>query len=500
MFLTLSGLKKQELLKEFLCLINPRWIGVVLLQIFVGLSCIFVPWYLILIIFTSFVLIIFFHLRLKMWTYILVFLLPFIGVKYPTVYLHIRGFSAGMALPVLPVISVFASLSLILLTLAKLREDDTINPLFVPILLLVCYGLLTIFWTPASVGYNLNYFIYLILDISLYYFLFHIIDNIDFHRRLMWCVVFAGFFLSIQALLSFVNTIIYKPILVTDNVIKIFNWFYMDYVAKFSDKELTVHGFFIGAQETGMVLDFTLFTALGLLLTEEKRLRKWCLRIMIPIIIVSVFFTGTKSGTWTLVVAIYIFLFLSRKFKRNIVRNSLLFFFIFLFIFLSTGFIKRHGGQNRLTKISTEQNSSLGKRIRYWKIGFKELDKRGLTFFGLGIGGYKYCTASKMIAHAHNVYLSMLFDFGFMGIIIFGLIILILAKMFFKLLRHQETYIQNMSFAFGINLIVIGTIGLVYIPYYMDFLWFVLALACSTFRLAQRESLDKVNNIASNDS
>lgn len=498
MFPTQAKLKNQELIKKFFSFINLKWIGIILLQIIVGLSCIFLPWYFIAILFPFFVFITFLHIRIKLWAYILVFFIPLVGVKYPNIYLHKRGFTPGDAFPILLILSVAASLSLMLLISSKLRKNIK-NPLLIPILLLVCYSLLTLFWSPANVWFNLYYFLFLIIDISLYYFLFHIIDNNNFHRRLMWCLVFSGLFLSIQIILVFVNSLVDKPIIIINGTAKILDWLYIDYLPAFSEKELTVHGFFMGTQETGMVLNFIFFTALGLLLTEKKRLNIWFLRVMIPILIISIFFTGTKSGSWTLVIVINIFVFLSLKFRENIFRNLLIFYTIFLLIFLSTAILKRHGGENRLTNVTTQEKSSLGKRIGYWKVGFRELDKRGLTFLGLGIAGYKYCTVNKSIAHAHNVYLSMLFDFGLMGIIVFCLAILILTKMFLKLLKHQKTYLQNMSFASGINLIAIGTIGLVYISYYMDFLWFVLGLTSSTFHLAQRELLEKTNNVPSCD-
>ncbi len=458
--------------------------------------CIFLPWYQAIGFSFFIVLVIVLHIFPRVWVYLSVFLFPMIGMKYPNVYLNMRGFDRSDAIPLMLLLAVIPFPFLIINVLTKPSRDIIKNPIFLPVFLLVSYSISTLFWSPAGMGFKLLYLFHLIIDIILFYYLFYFIDDVKLHRRLMWCMVFSGLVISVQTMVEFGYVVQNLAFIQEDLIIKALNVFSIQVLSQSNLNELNASGFFLGPQISSIMLDIVVFTAVGLLLTENNKARRWFLRIAILMCITAVFLTGNKAGSWSLVMVLFLFVIFSIKLRKNMIRNLLATLAIFVSIFLTMALVIRSQGSKdpRIVNVSTAQQSSIGKRIYFWKTGFMELDKKRLTLFGLGVGGYKYFTRAYMIPHAHNIYLSLFFDFGVMGLIVCCIIMFILLKLFLKVLSRQETYLQNMSLAYGISLVLIALTGLVYTTYYMDFVWFVLGLAVATFRLAGKE-LPVENNL-----
>lgn len=462
---------------------GPKWIGILLLQIALGLVCIFYPWYRVILFSISFALITFLFVKFRWWAYIFVFFIPLMGVKNPGFIIEAlkrRGSGGGFGretFPLIVLLSIFPLFAFMLCKWAKLHKDTMRSPFFIPGFLFLYYSFFTFFWSPAEIDLNFFYSIYLICDISLFYFMFHVVDNQDFHRRLMWCLIFSGVALSIQVFLTFFS-IGFSDInfRISDRLI------FVLYYKLAKDQHA---GWFAGPAVTAITLDIIIFVALGLMLTEKSKARIWFLRAVIAMLFVAVFSVGNRGGIYSLVTTIFVFIFISGKLRKNALRNSLVVIFMIFLIFLGTSVIGKHGTP-RAVNVTTAQGSSLALRFKYWNEGFKQLGMRSLTFPGLGIGGYT-AVNNIPVLHPHNLYLHFFFDFGLIGIIFIGGVILILAKILFKIINSQETYLQNMSIAFGIILICIGIDGLVSIPYYLSTLWFFLPLALATFRLTQKE-------------
>lgn len=465
----------------------PKWAGILLLQIGLGLLCIFSPWYLVIPFSISFALVILLCIRFRWWAYIFVFFIPLIGMKNPGFVVEAAStrnvvFSRE-TLPLIILLSVFPFFAFILQKSAKLHKDTMRSPFFIPILLFVYYSFITFFWSPANINLDLFYFIYLILDISLFYFLFHVIDNEGFHKRLMWCLIFLGIFLSIQTFLSF-STVITD---IKGIKFKIFDWLLFVVYHKLVKGQHS--GWFAGQGVTAATLNIIIFVAMGLFLTEKSKARIWFLRAVIAMLFVAVFSVGNRGGIYSLVTTIFFFLFISTKLRKNFLKNSLIVISMILLIFLSTKYVGKHQTP-RAVQVSTAKGSSLALRLEYWKEGFEQVSKRSLTLSGLGIGGYTAVNRMAVL-HPHNLYFHLLFDFGFIGIIFICAVILILARIFLKIVNYQETYLQNMSIAFASAFICIGITGVVSFTYYLSMLWLLLALGSSTFYMTQKELFEE---------
>lgn len=465
-----------------------KWLGITLLTIGLGLLSIYLPWYITLTAFSLFCLIIFSHIRFQWVAYAIVFLALQIGSKGPFISSEILL----QKFEVLPLFLIFTSIAALIFMFRKFARiditDSRKNPLYVPILLLVFYSILSIFWSPASNFVNIFHNIFLILNIIVFFLVFQIVDNEELHRKLMWCLIFSGILLSLQ--------IIFSPLLLLGNYqIKIFGDIYLDLSTPITLGS-RARGVYMNSIISSILVSFLVMVAYGLLLNEANRTRKSFLFFVICLFLLALFLTRSRVGAWALVCMILLFIFLNLNVKRKFFRTTLIISFLTLIVFLvSEGVVAKYifpqtGKVVRIVNVDvSSEGGSIGSRLYYWKKGFEALDKRSLTLVGLGAGGYNYCNPD--IPTPHNLYLSLFFDFGIMAVIFIFSIIFTSIRAFNNILRHQKTYLQNMSLVFGTMLFGLSLMSLVFLAYEFTFIWFFLGLIYATSSLAQQELKEK---------
>ena len=466
-----------------------KWFGITLLTIGLGLLSIYLPWYIILTAFSLFCLIIISHVRFQWMVYIIIFLALQIGSKGPFI-----GFSTARSqtIEALPVYFIFTSIAILAFWVRKFAKidiaDSRKNPLYTPILLLVCYSILSIFWSPASVTENIDHVIFLILNISLFFYIFRIVDSEILHRRLMWCLIFSGIFLSLQA--------IFSPFLFLGSYpIKIYGDTYLE-IGTSNIVASRALGFYMNTLLTSIVLGCLIMVAYGLLLNERNRARIILLGCAMSIFLFTIFLTQSRVGLWGLIIMVFLLLCLSYRLRKNFIRSALIICLCTFIIFMTSQivtykFFTKSGKETRVASVDLDvkESGTLGSRLYYWEKGFEALEKSSLTLVGLGAGGYKHFYPN--IPTPHNLYLSLFFDFGIMAVIFVFCIMFTFVRRFREITKHQNTYLQKMSLVFGILLIGISIMSLTYMAYNFIFLWLIIGLAYSTFSLAQQELKEK---------
>jgi hypothetical protein len=475
-----------------------KWGCIVLLQVVLGCACVMLSWRTAMPLFFICCASIVFLLRFHWLVYAVVFFLPLIGVKYPAVQFTSSGFIQSDAMPLLVMIVPLAAFPFVLLKLlGRYRADSHKNLLFVPIILLVCYSFLSIFWSPANLAFNLFYFYYLMSNVITFFIIFRVVNTERLHRRLMWCLVASGIVLSL-------TTISYETLrgdpetslFVYGHTIEIFKGFEMD-LGLAPDKARSssrARALFEGHQETSVLLSCLIIVAVGLLLNERKRWRVMVLSGAILLFLYAQFLTKTRVGLWSLVIMLGLFLALSIRMEQRVIRAAVVIALVFVTMFLITEQVsssRRAHSEVRVLTLTMNKYDTVDSRMTYWTAGFDALKKESLTLLGLGVGGYKYSTKQEVGCHPHNLYLGLLFDFGIAGCLISLYAILVLIGSFHKIIRYQASYLQSMSFIFGVLIFGIGLMCLVYLSEYMSTLWLFLALGCTTCSLAQRELENK---------
>jgi len=475
-----------------------KWGCIVLLQIVLGCACVMLPWHTAILLFFLCCAVIVFLLRFHWLIYGVVFFLPLIGVKYPAVRFTSSEFIRSDAMPLFVMIAPLAVVPFVLLKLLGFFSDDARkNPLLVPVLLLMCYSFVSIFWSPANPAYNLFYFYYLMSNIITFFIIFRVVNTERLHRGLMWCLVASGVVLA-------VTTIPYqslrgdpeKSLFVYGHTIEIFKGFEMD-LGLAPDKALAssrARSLFEGHQETSVLMTCLIIVAVGLLLNEKKRWRVMLLYGVILLFLYVQFLTKTRVGLWSLVIMLGLFVSLSIRMEQRVIRTAVVIALVIATMFLVAERLspskRAHKGVRVLT-LTMNKGDTVDSRITYWSAGFNALKKESLTLLGLGVGGYKYSTKQEVGCHPHNLFLGLFFDFGIAGFLIILYVIGALIRSFYTIIRYQESYMQSMAFIFGVLITGIGLMCLVYLSEYMSTVWLFLSLGCTTYSLARRELENK---------
>lgn len=385
-------------------------------------------------------------------------------------------------IPVYTTLYFFLVFTFIVHKIAHIGQNFNVkNPLTVPICILLFYSIATILVYPTA--YHIIVWFLLILNMGIYYFIIHVIDDEGFHRRLMWCWVVGGNILTILVMIS---------ILVHPQIIfysKLLNG--LDFAFIYAP-DVEIRGYAIGhPNHTVLLLNLAFSVILGLYIYETNRAKRMYLLLSLGFCLFANFLTMSKAGIGSLWAMVHFFILFSSKLRKHIFRNVVLFNTIVVMIFVAAYFFTDQLSPRILkTDEKGGYETSLGSRLEIWNAGLTALKQRKLVPFGLGVGGFDLYTE---FPHAHSLYFSFFFDFGIVGIICIILIVLIFFREFFLkelrggMLWSQKTYLETMSLAFLGGLVAIAIHGTVDHTYIKDILWVFWGFAIATLSLSRIE-------------
>jgi hypothetical protein len=194
---------------------------------------------------------------------------------------------------------------------------------------------------------------------------------------------------------------------------------------------------------------FALFTIIGLIFFTYLLIKTSDKIFWIPIALsfLALLFSGSR-GVWlsaALPFLIIIFLLFSKKIRENVgLPKSHIKMFIGMLIVFALAFpvsslimSQSQGGEDgtlafkRARTLADLEELSIKSRIEIWQKSFKSILKRPLL--GVGIGNYPVVlgediSAAKRGASAHNLYLDITSEMGFLGLVVLLLIFFFILK------------------------------------------------------------------------
>ncbi|MBN2373244.1 O-antigen ligase family protein [bacterium] len=449
-------------------------------EIFFGLCSAVLPWYYVISIGIFSLMAIIFLARLEIGAYLLIFFV-FVFGNYIGFAINTEGATVRSLIPFYVLIYFSVVAAFIAHKVARTRDPfKAKNPLDIPIYILLFYSLLTIIF--SFTGYYLIMWFLLFLNIGIYYFVVSIADNEGFHRRLMWFFILGGNILSMLVVVS----ILVHPLIL--RYFKIFDW--LDLVVNYAP-HVQIRGYAIGhPNHTSLLLNMASCVMLGMFIYEKDGYRKKFLLISLGFCVFANFLTMSKAGIGSLWAMMHFIILFSSSLRKNMIRNVILFNTLFVLIFIISVIFSKQSSP-RILKVSEKGGyaTSVGSRMEIWKAGLRAMQKKSMTPFGLGAGGFDLNT---QFPHSHSLYLSFFFDFGIVGIICICLIMIILFMEFFVkewngMLFSQRTYFDIMALAFLGGIVCISIHGLVDHSYAKGVLWLFLGFAMSTLYHSQLE-------------
>jgi O-antigen ligase len=374
---------------------------------------------------------------------------------------------------------------------AKIEKTTQKNPLRGIQWIFFAYALLTLFWCPNK-GHGLFQLMVLLANFMLYTIVLYSITDEKTHRNIMWWWVIWG---TIQSLAVYSFYFFHS-----------LDLFYIGKVVEGINLSIFVPtGHYMGSRvirrgeafatplETVLIMNLVFSIALGLFLTESRKWKRYLLiGIMIQIISI-VLLTMSRAGLFSFFVMGFTMFLLIRRLRERFVAGFSLFLLILVTVFViqhsllnllfKYTFIPPRIGLGYVTKSTgTMMPAFAGQRVRFWKWGYNILQES--SFLGGGIGSYKYFTRAP---HAHSLYLSFLFDFGWVGFILILSIMIVLLRRFLKWIKFQSSYLQCLAASFFGGMIAMGVHGAVDFEYNRPIPWLYIGMATATLNLLERE-------------
>lgn len=477
-------------------------IGVIFLEIFIGLGIVFLPKWTIIsgVILTFMFILCCFRLHWGMFFFILVEPFQFGAIEIQTPWANSALASIGAGIDLYIVVLMIILLAWAVRIAAKIDDISIIlkdKHISFLIMLLIIWNGISIAWTPNTyIGFM--QFFKLLTNIGIFYLLYVSINSVELLWRTAWVFLMLGILLWIISFITVYGVSLPEEIAKVSHNGIIWNETYdlidrvqLNVLWKIQRDRGTA---FCSPHKLSMMQNCIIAIGFALLLHIKKvKDRQWILVIGILILLLSSHSTAlSKGGTISLLGMIGILFFISHQLRRKIIRNLLIFFFSLAIVFLlvqNTNFSEV--AVNRYSSTSIEE-VSLATRLEYWATilpPFKETLGRGL-----GVGG-SFVLLSP-VPHPHSTYFSILCDMGLIGVAIFSLLLLILFKESIPFLRYQKTFPHYLV------LTSFGAVGAIMIHSLVDFyynfteFWLFFGFGMAALKLAKLEDErpDKNNN------
>ena len=415
----------------------------------------------------------FFFLHYKSALYVLVALIPFDPTFLGIGFYYEWSLPRKDLFPLFPFLLAIASAGLLAARLTKAVNGLSADYLQYVALVFILWVALSLQWSPNTHHGALEFSI-VVWNCVLYIFVVQAIDTPMLLRRICWAWVVMGLLVGIaNVLVRYLPDMdIYYPVL-GDNIKLEFHIRGMDV----NPRSRTISNDNVTAMTTNLFLS----VAVGLFLFEGKRINQIFLLLAIAIMIFGQLLNMSKGGTLGLLVMASYFLLVFKVFRKNLFLSAYVFVLGFTSLFiLHIVYLASERGP-RLIETSSGESYSLITRLRLWDFGWDNLLQSGF-FCGLGAGGF---TNLNEAPHAHSLILSVLFDFGAIGLLLLlGVAAILITRVMTKIAR-QDSFSEIMFLATSGGFVSLGVQGLFDASYTLSVFYLFLGLSTSAYFFAE---------------
>lgn len=344
--------------------------------------------------------------------------------------------------------------------------------------ILVTYGLLSVLWTPDS-GIGIFSGIKLFVNFCIYMLLFHLIKTeekiLRTIRTLLFTTVVTAVIMLVSALpIDFLNI---------KKIYPLTNELYSRFA--FETYQLRASGT-IETHNAGIFLGFGALFGMGLLSHSKEKKEKVLLFFIIVFLAWTALYTKAKGPIGAMLLSVLFLIFAIKDFRAYFFRNLYVFALCFIVLFgvfkvtntYLTDYIKPF-----LPPASYGGEHSFSDRLEYWKTAYDAMTNSNAYIQGLGLSGSSYYLFP--VAHVHNVYLSIFFDFGLIGFILFFMVTAgSLTRLFFTIKNMEEGFAKAMLLSTSGCIVLLGVASVTDFSFNLTLLWFLMGIGAAIYRHA----------------
>lgn len=364
---------------------------------------------------------------------------------------------------------------------AKLAPSRDKTPLDVPLLLLVGWAVISLLWSK-----NLNHSLFQLSLLMSNYLVFFLVGTFitteETAKKLVRWLLVIGSVFAVSSLLSFFVDGMVDSSWQTEYFV-----FSLDFEAARRARGFAIHN------TAANWFNFFLSIAWVLFIFNDKSfITRRMLAFPITLMEVALIATKSRAGITTQLVIVFFLLMMSpevRK-KKMILRSLQFFLFFTLSMFIATinnpfGVLKRFGiafsGQ-------VEQSLTAVQRLAYWGDGMSAFLDKSYGILGLGIGGFQEYVYP--VPNAHSLYFSALFNLGYIGLLLFFVVVITLALQLLKYKQFEDGFTKNISLAFIACMLSVGLTSFVDFYYGAPHIWLFLGWGMAVLKLASKKQTD----------
>ncbi len=457
------------------------------------MAVLLLPWYYATVLCLTMPILALVFCRPDLGAYALIFLIPFTTA---TVFFSIQAdwnFFVGHrrinSIPMIAPFVLFAFMGHMLRKMSELNPTPPENILTVPVAIVLTYAGCTVWWSDA---FNHSLFQFLLLTMNVAVFVLFVIYIKEEKQLALAVTCFVGSGL-IQAWFHFLFFFL-DSFFFNHEIFKRFVFFVILPGGYFQPSGMPqTDGGFMDHHELALMANLCLALCLGLIQAKPAVMKKSTLVFIISTLVMVVLHTQSRGGIGAMILMILFALMAFRVTRNYVIRVFPVVAVAVLGLYLLQATVvavitgktttprlfalgKIMVEKQNLIDPGSEKNKGRGP---LWKKSFDNF--KGNAIQGFGVGNLKRISKAP---HAHNISLSLIFDFGILGLISLVFIIGILLKRFIVLLGHQSTYSQIMAVAFGTGLVAIGFHGQFDFEYNTTLLWLYLGLTVAAFRIS----------------
>lgn len=342
----------------------------------------------------------------------------------------------------------------------------------------VTYGILSVFWSPG-IPLGISSGIKLFVNFCIYMLLFHLIKTeesvLRTIRTLLFTTVVTAVIMLVSALpIDFLNI---------NKIYPLTNELYASFV--FETYQLRASGS-IETHIAGIFLGFGVLFGMGLLSHSKEKKEKVLLFLVIIFLAWTALYTKAKGPIGAMLLAVLFLIFAIKNLRAYLFKNLYVFALCFIVLFgvfrtthtYLTDYIKPF-----LPVESYTGEHSFSDRLEYWRTAYAAMATNNAYLQGLGIGGGAYHLFP--VPHVHNIYLSIFFDFGLIGFILFFMVTAgSLARLFFAIKNLEEGFAKAMLLSTSGCIVLLGVASVTDFSFNLTLLWFLMGIGAAIYRHA----------------
>ncbi|MBF0557621.1 MAG: O-antigen ligase family protein [Nitrospirae bacterium] len=258
-----------------------------------------------------------------------------------------------------------------------------------------------------------------------------------------------------------------------------------------------------------------IFVSIALFINSEDRRRRWLLASLIVISGFAFLFAQSKSAIVGLLAGMLLMASTVKRirssFMRNLFRFTAFFILMFAIFLIAQSSLLALRGINKDQSLPTiyasksQAQDALHSRLKWWNNCYNKMAERDAYLYGLGIGGCGYFIrlpggepgfAGIEVANPHSTYLSIFFDLGIIGSLLFLSLVSLTAVRVYRLMRKLRDGLEkDMLTALLCGGIISAVLSVTEVSYYQNVsIWVLSGIGVAAFRIIVSKQTETEGN------